>query len=168
MGLSVMRLPMNAIRKLTATVWAVRLGERKAIDDWREGILQRLNAITKRCCVREGSIPALELPREISFEAQVYAAPRVISTRKTLALSNSMARTLPPLKPSLWASQAISHIERCRVPTTNHRARNAAAVYDAGQTRNSMTYMLNSKQYIVVAIGGQNYPSESVAFRLFN
>jgi hypothetical protein len=29
-----------------------------------------------------------------------------------------------------------------------------------------MTHMLDSKQNIVVAIGGQNYPSESVAFRL--
>ena len=31
-----------------------------------------------------------------------------------------------------------------------------------------MTYMLNGKQYIVVAIGGTNFPGELVAFRLAN
>jgi hypothetical protein len=29
-----------------------------------------------------------------------------------------------------------------------------------------MTYMLNGKQYIVLAIAGQNCPAEYVAFRL--
>jgi hypothetical protein len=38
----------------------------------------------------------------------------------------------------------------------------------AGQTGTPMTHMLDSKQCIVVAIGGHNYPSQSVAFRLFN
>jgi quinoprotein glucose dehydrogenase len=41
------------------------------------------------------------------------------------------------------------------------------AVYmPTGQTGTPMTYMLNGKQYIVVAIGAANYPSELVAFRL--
>jgi quinoprotein glucose dehydrogenase len=41
------------------------------------------------------------------------------------------------------------------------------AVYmPAGQTGTPMTYMLDGKQYIVVAIGGQNYGAELVAFRL--
>jgi glucose dehydrogenase len=41
------------------------------------------------------------------------------------------------------------------------------AVYmPAGQTGTPMTYMLNGKQYIVVAIGAANYPAELVAFRL--
>jgi len=31
-----------------------------------------------------------------------------------------------------------------------------------------MTYMLNGRQYIVVAISGPNYPGELVAFRLPN
>jgi len=36
----------------------------------------------------------------------------------------------------------------------------------SGQTGTPMTYMLDGRQYIVLAIGGQNYPSELVAFRL--
>ena len=41
------------------------------------------------------------------------------------------------------------------------------AVYmPAGQTGTPMTYMLNGKQYIVVAIGGQGYGAELLAFRL--
>ena len=41
------------------------------------------------------------------------------------------------------------------------------AVYmPTGQTGTPMTYMLNGKQYIVVAIAAANYPAELVAFRL--
>jgi len=41
------------------------------------------------------------------------------------------------------------------------------AVYmPAGQTGTPMTYMLNGKQYIVVAIGGQGFPAELIAFKL--
>jgi len=36
----------------------------------------------------------------------------------------------------------------------------------AQQTGSPMTYMLNGKQYIVVAVGGGNYPGELLAFRL--
>jgi quinoprotein glucose dehydrogenase len=43
----------------------------------------------------------------------------------------------------------------------------SGAVYmPAGQTGTPMTYMLNRKQYIVVAIANQNYSGELVAFRL--
>jgi len=43
----------------------------------------------------------------------------------------------------------------------------AGAVYmPAGQTGTPMTYMLNGKQYIVVAAGGTNFPGELLAFRL--
>ena len=43
------------------------------------------------------------------------------------------------------------------------------AVYmPSGQTGTPMTYMLEGRQYIVIAIGAQNYPSELVAFRLPN
>jgi quinoprotein glucose dehydrogenase len=43
----------------------------------------------------------------------------------------------------------------------------AGAVYmPAGQTGTPMTYMLDGKQYIVVAIAGQNYPAEYLAFKL--
>jgi len=38
----------------------------------------------------------------------------------------------------------------------------------SGQTGTPMTYMMNGKQYIVIAIGGQNHPSELVAFKLPN
>ena len=41
------------------------------------------------------------------------------------------------------------------------------AVYmPSSQTGSPMTYMLNGKQYIIVAIGGGNYPGELLAFRL--
>ena len=43
----------------------------------------------------------------------------------------------------------------------------AGAVYmPAGQTGSPMTYMLNGKQYIVLAIGGPEHPGELVAFTL--
>ena len=41
-----------------------------------------------------------------------------------------------------------------------------AVLMPAQQTGSPMTYMLNGKQYIVIAIGGGNYPGELVAFRL--
>ena len=45
--------------------------------------------------------------------------------------------------------------------------KDAGAVYmPSGQTGSPMTYMLNGKQYIVVAIGGQGYPGELLAFSL--
>jgi quinoprotein glucose dehydrogenase len=53
------------------------------------------------------------------------------------------------------------------------RAYDKATGKDAGgvlmpaqQTGSPMTYMFNGKQYIVVAIGGGNYPGELLAFRL--
>src|SRR5439155_25699904 len=45
--------------------------------------------------------------------------------------------------------------------------REVGAVYmPAGQTGTPMTYMLNGKQYIVLAIGGPGFPAEFIAFRL--
>ena len=41
-----------------------------------------------------------------------------------------------------------------------------AVLMPAQQTGSPMTYMLNGKQYIVIAIGGGNYPGELLAFRL--
>ena len=41
------------------------------------------------------------------------------------------------------------------------------AVYlPAGQTGAPMTYMLNGRQHIVIAVGGGNYPAELIAFRV--
>jgi quinoprotein glucose dehydrogenase len=43
----------------------------------------------------------------------------------------------------------------------------AGAVYmPASQTGSPMTYMLNGRQYIVVAMSSQNFPGELIAFRL--
>jgi quinoprotein glucose dehydrogenase len=45
--------------------------------------------------------------------------------------------------------------------------KDAGAVYiPSGQTGSPMTYMLKGKQYIVLAIGGQGYPGELLAFSL--
>jgi quinoprotein glucose dehydrogenase len=45
--------------------------------------------------------------------------------------------------------------------------KDAGAVYmPAPQSGSPMTYMLNGKQYIVLAISGGNYSGELVAFRL--
>ena len=41
------------------------------------------------------------------------------------------------------------------------------AVYmPAQQSGSPMTYMLNGKQYIVIAVGGGNYVGEYIAYRL--
>jgi quinoprotein glucose dehydrogenase len=45
--------------------------------------------------------------------------------------------------------------------------KDAGAVYmPAGETGTAMTYMLNGKQYIVLAIAGPGFPAELIAFRL--
>ncbi|MBV8847130.1 MAG: PQQ-binding-like beta-propeller repeat protein [Bryobacterales bacterium] len=41
-----------------------------------------------------------------------------------------------------------------------------AVFMPAGQTGTPMTYQRNGRQYIVLAIGGQNFPGELIAFRL--
>jgi quinoprotein glucose dehydrogenase len=41
-----------------------------------------------------------------------------------------------------------------------------AVAMPAGQTGTPMTYLLNGKQYIVVAVGGLNFPAELLAFNL--
>jgi len=47
--------------------------------------------------------------------------------------------------------------------------KDAGAVYmPMGQTGSPMTYMVDGKQYIVIAIGGPGYPGELVAYRLPN
>ena len=45
--------------------------------------------------------------------------------------------------------------------------KDAGAVFmPAGQTGSPMTYMVNGKQYVVLAIGGQGFPAELVAYTL--
>jgi quinoprotein glucose dehydrogenase len=69
--------------------------------------------------------------------------------------------------------------ERQFTTTTDHprgamlRAYNKANGQEVGavfmpapQTGSPMTYMMNGKQYVVVAIGGANFPAELVAYRL--
>ena len=47
--------------------------------------------------------------------------------------------------------------------------KDAGAVWmPAGETGSPMTYMLNGKQYIVLAVGGQGYPAEILAYKLPN
>jgi len=47
--------------------------------------------------------------------------------------------------------------------------REVGAVYmPSAQTGSPMTYLLNGRQYIVVAVGGPNFPGELVAYRLAN
>jgi len=41
-----------------------------------------------------------------------------------------------------------------------------AVFMPAGQTGSPMTYMFNGRQYIVLAVGGTNFPGELIAFRL--
>ena len=42
----------------------------------------------------------------------------------------------------------------------------AAVFMPARQTGSPMTYTLNGRQYIVVAVGGPNFPGELIAYRL--
>ena len=58
---------------------------------------------------------------------------------------------------------------RCCAPTTRRRGKEVGAVYmPAPQTGSPMTYMLNGRQYIVVAISGAGYSGELIAYRLAN
>ena len=58
---------------------------------------------------------------------------------------------------------------RCCAPTTRRRGKEVGAVYmPAPQSGSPMTYMLNGRQYIVVAISGGAYSGELLAFRLPN
>ena len=41
-----------------------------------------------------------------------------------------------------------------------------AVFMPTGQTGSPMTYMVNGKQYIVIAIGAPNFPGELVAYKL--
>jgi quinoprotein glucose dehydrogenase len=56
---------------------------------------------------------------------------------------------------------------RARARTTKMTDREADAVFmPTGQTGSPMTYMLNGKQYIVIAIGGPDYSDELLVYRL--
>ena len=56
---------------------------------------------------------------------------------------------------------------RCFAPTTKRQGKKLGAVYmPAPQTGSPMTYMVNGKQYIVVAVSGAAFPAELVAYRL--
>jgi quinoprotein glucose dehydrogenase len=56
---------------------------------------------------------------------------------------------------------------RARALTTKMTDREADAVFmPTGQTGSPMTYMLNGKQYIVIAVSGGSYSGEYLAFSL--
>jgi quinoprotein glucose dehydrogenase len=40
-----------------------------------------------------------------------------------------------------------------------------AVFMPAGQTGSPMTYIFKGRQYILIAVGGTNYPGELIAFR---
>jgi len=53
------------------------------------------------------------------------------------------------------------------LPIVKKTGQDAGAVYmPAPQTGSPMTYMLNGRQYIVVAISNPTFPGELIAFRL--
>ena len=48
-----------------------------------------------------------------------------------------------------------------------NNGKEVGAVYlPAGESGSAMSYMVDGRQYVIVAIGGGNYPSEYVAFAL--
>ena len=56
---------------------------------------------------------------------------------------------------------------RCCAPTTRRPARKSARCWmPAPQSGSPMTYMVDGKQYIVVAVSGGNYSGEYIAFAL--
>jgi quinoprotein glucose dehydrogenase len=57
-----------------------------------------------------------------------------------------------------------SHMLRAYDKATGREV--GAVPMPAGQTGTPMTYLLNGKQYIVLAVGGLNFPAELVAFDL--
>jgi len=82
--------------------------------------------------------------------------PEYISTRKTPALSDLIAQR------SLFETFAVGEpgLSRWAMLRSSDKSSRKDPVYmPAGQTGTPMTYMLDSKRYIMVAIGGQNHPS---------
>jgi quinoprotein glucose dehydrogenase len=84
-----------------------------------------------------------------------------VSTKTLLIAGEPGTATIPQGYPGSGSTGALL---RAYDKRTGY---DAGAVYmPAGQTGTPMTYMLDGKQYIVVAIAGQNYPAEYLAFKL--
>ena len=82
------------------------------------------------------------------FRAPDATAASARSSTKTLVIAGEGGFFTPP----------TAGAARCCARTTRRPAQDAGAVYmPAPQTGSPMTYMLNGKQYMVLAIGGGNY-----------
>jgi quinoprotein glucose dehydrogenase len=76
-------------------------------------------------------------------------------TTKTLVISGERGFTTPPSGPRFAKLYAYDKATGREV---------ANVVMPAPQTGNPMTYMLNGKQYLVVAISGPEFPAELIAY----
>src|SRR5207244_7312285 len=76
---------------------------------------------------------------------------------KTLVVAGDRQVTAPPDRPRGAMLRAYDKATGMEV---------GAVLMPSGQTGGPMTYTLNGRQYIVVAIGGGNFPAEFVAYRL--
>jgi quinoprotein glucose dehydrogenase len=76
---------------------------------------------------------------------------------KTLVVLGDRQVTAPPGRPRGAMLRAYDKLT----------GRNVAEVLmPAGQTGSPMTYMVDGKQYIIIAVGGGNYVGEYIAFAL--
>jgi quinoprotein glucose dehydrogenase len=129
-----------------------------------------------------GIVTAINLDKgEIAWQVPHGDTPDAIRNNPALKGLN-IPRTGQPANPTLGTlvTKALVIIGDPEVTTTSTHPRGALLhAYDkatgaevgsvympAPQTGSPMTYMLNGKQYIVIAIGGGNYAGEYVAFRL--
>src|SRR4030095_10370459 len=78
---------------------------------------------------------------------------------KTLVIAGDRQVTTPPDRPRGAMLRAYDKAPGQEV---------GAAYMPSSQPGSPMTYMLNGKQHIVVAIGGGTFPAELVAYRLAN
>jgi quinoprotein glucose dehydrogenase len=84
----------------------------------------------------------------------------VLVTKTLLIAGETGTITLPPGQNGGQKGALLRAYEKST-------GKDAGAVYmPAGQTGTPLTYSLNGKQYIVIAIGAAGYPAELLAFRL--
>jgi quinoprotein glucose dehydrogenase len=143
-GLTVKGLPL--IKPPYGTITAISL-------DTGEIIWQVAHGDTPDAVRNNPAIKGLNIPRTGQM-----ANPSVGTlATKTLVVSGDPSFTATPTRPR----GAILHAY------DKATGEEVGAVYmPAPQTGSPMTYMLNDRQYIVVAIGGGSYPGEYIAFRL--
>ena len=126
-----------------------------------------------------GSISAISLDKgEILWQIAHGDTPDVVRNHPALKGLN-IPRTGQAGIIGTLVTKTLLIAGEAQVSTADHprgallRAYDKATGKDAGsvfipaqQSGSPMTYMLNGKQYIIVAVGGGNYPGELLAFRL--